>query len=298
MFSNLPIFCIFAVTPLFPHSDGRPTAAAAIQPQAILQLAVRTLESRGSISATIHQHVNLFGKQLSGSGSYWEVRQPGVPLVRLELRIQIGDQVSSLLQVCDGRTFWVYRNLSDKVTLGKIDAVRAMRGLQKAAEMPNRNAAMMLPGLGGLSRLLRGLDANFQFASAQWGNLEKTPGGFWRLEGGWRPEQLVRLLPKQRDAIVQGKPVDLTRLAEHLPDRVVLYLREGDLFPYRLEYHRAAAKKDHPAEADQDRAIVTMDLRDVVLNAAIEPARFLYSPGSFDPLDQTESFLQALGVKD
>ena len=41
-----------------------------------------------------------------------------------------------------------------------------------------------------------------------------------------------------------------------------------------------------------------MDLRDVVLDGPIEPARFLYSPGSFDPLDQTESFLQALGVRE
>ena len=260
---------------------------------------MRTLESRGSISATIHQHVDLFGKQLSGSGSYWEVRQPGVPLVRLELRIQIGDQISSLLQVRDGRTFWVYRNLSDKVTLGKIDAVRAMRGLQKAAEMPNRNTAVMLPGLGGLSKLLRGLDANFQFTSAQKGGFGKTSVPVLRLEGGWRPEQLVRRLPKQKDAIAQGKPVDSTRLAEQLPDRVVLYLREGDLFPYRLEYHRAAAKKDRAAATDEDRAIVTMDLRDVVLDGPIEPARFLYSPGNFDPLDETEKFSPgSLGVKE
>ena len=246
MFSILPILCIFAVTPPFPGAEARTAPAAApatVPPQVILQSAVRTLESHGSISATIHQHVDLFGKQLSGSGNYWEMRQPGVPLVRLELRIQIGDQISSLLQVCDGRTFWVYRNLSDKVTLGKIDAVRAMRGLQKAAEMPNRNLAVMLPGLGGLSKLLRGLDANFQFTSAQRGNLEKSTVEVWRLEGGWRPEQLVRLLPKQKDAIEHGKPVDLTKLAEQLPDRVVLYLRLQDLFPYRLEYRRAAAKK-------------------------------------------------------
>ena len=217
-------------------------------------------------------------------------------MIRLELSTQIGDQVSSFLQVCDGKCLWTYRKLFDETTLTRVDAVRAMRVLQAMAAAPGRDPAATLPGLGGLSRLLRGLDANFCFTTAELGRV-KQPVKYlpvWKLEGGWRPAQLVRLLPQQKAAIEQGKPVDTTRLSKHLPDRVVLLLGQEDLFPYRIEYRRQVDKKE-ASEGEETRSLVTMELYEVNLNALAEPTRFLYNPGSMEPEDQTESFLLSLG---
>jgi hypothetical protein len=266
------------------------------------------LESRGSISAGIRYQVRLFDKELVGRGNYWELRQPGVPLMRMELRIQIDDQVSSLLQVCDGRYLWTYRNLPETATVTQIDAVRATRALEQLATVPNRNPAAMLPGLGGLSKLLRALDANFHFTSVTSGWLDQQDFHFtatreqagqrpvWRLEGGWQTSQLIRLLPKQQEAISRGKPVDLSRLPQHIPDQVVVCLGQEDWFPRSIEYRRAVEKAEDAAAADTSRAIVTMQLFDVYFNVPIEAQQFVYKPGSVQASDQTEAFLQSLGL--
>ncbi len=291
--TGAPALNIGAVNPPLVAPAGTP----AIAPQTLLEQAVRALEAHGSISAGIRQQVHLFDKQLVGSGSYLELRQPGVPLIRLELRIEMGDDISSLLQVCDGHYLWTYHQLSEtekeKGTLTRIDAVRALRGLEQAGAMPNRDPAL-LPGLGGLSKLLRALNANFQFTSVQDGKIKQL--AVWRLEGGWQPAVLARLLPKQREAILQGKAADVSRLAEHLPDQVVVFLGKEDGFPYRIEYRRNLPKGTDSSEGERSRALVTMELLDPAFNVPIEPTRFLYSPGTADSLDQTAGFLQSLGV--
>ncbi len=271
-------------------------ATRTLQPQEVLEAAVRALESRGSISARLRQKVDLFDKQLVGSGSYWELRQGGIPRMRLELQIQLDDQVSSLLQVCDGKTFWNYCKLRDQGTLTRLDAVRATRALAQAAAGPNRNFTSLLPGLGGMSKLLRGLDANFRFVTVQEDGLGALR--VWKLKGGWQTAQLINLLPKQKDAIQHGKPADLSRLPPYLPDRVVLWLGTADLFPRRIEYRRGTAKPGDPSDAGEDRALVTMDLDGLTFNAPIDPARFYYNPGNVEAVDQTKRFLLSLGVKE
>jgi hypothetical protein len=152
-----------------------------------------------------------------------------------------------------------------------------------------------LPGLGGLPRLLRGLNAAFQFTSAepgQWGNLQ-----VWKLEGGWKPAYLLRMLPKQREAILQGKPVDVSGLQEHVPDRVVLLLGQEDLFPYRIEYCRTSTHKEGESEVAETRCLLSVDYFEVHFNSRIDPGQFSYSPGNAEFSDQTEAFLQSLGVK-
>ena len=196
------------------------------------------------------------------------------------------DQVSSLLQVCDGKTFWNYCKLRDQGTLTRLDAVRAARALAQAAAGPNRNFTSLLPGLGGMSKLLRGLDANFRFVTVQEDGLGALR--VWKLKGGWQTAQLINLLPKQKDAIQHGKPADLSRLPPYLPDRVVLWLGTADLFPRRIEYRRGTAKPGDPSDAGEDRALVTMDLDGLTFNAPIDPARFYYNPGNVEAVDQTK----------
>ena len=145
---------------------------------------------------------------------------------------------------------------------------------------------------------MRGLNANFEFTSAQWGHWRKTP--VCRLEGGWRTPQLAALLPEQRDAIEQGKPADASRLPEQLARPRGALRRAGrpvSLSP-GISPRGVAQGERSESEGEDGRAIVTLELFDVVLNGPIEPERFLYNPGSVDPHDMTESFLQSLGVKE
>jgi hypothetical protein len=276
-----------------PPVDGTADAARA---QALLISAIRSVEGQRSISAGIRLRAELFGHQLLGSGSYLEVRQATVPLIRLELKMQVAENMTSLVEVCDGRTLWTYRKLLDSETLSYLDAVRACNALERGSAVPGRVGGAQVPGLGGLPRLLRGLAAAFQFTSAQQGRVGDL--AVWKIEGGWRPEQLVKLLPKQKDKIQAGRPADLSGLAEHLPDRVVLLLGQKDLFPYRIDYCRDAAPTKDRFATTESGTLVTVEFLDVAFNAPIPAEQFTYSPpATIEKSDRTEEFLQSLGGK-
>ncbi len=278
MLARLPIFLLLWWT-----------SAATVNAEsgkALLEAAVRTLEAHNSVSAKIRQEVNLFGKRLFGSGSYWEQRQGPNHLLRLELKIQLGDQTSSLLQVCDGRFLWTKCKLPDKEELGRIDVARARQALEQAGKIPGQGNLGVLPGLGGVPRMLRGLYAAFDFTSAQPGRWGKHKRPVWRLEGRWKPEQLVKLLPDQKQTIQAGNFPDLSKLPEHLPDHVVLLLGQEARFPYRIEYRRT--------DGCATRVMVAMDLYDVDINVPIDPNRFVYNPGDLKYSDETDRFLESL----
>ena len=122
----------------------------------------------------------------------------------------------------------------------------------------------------------------------QWGGQKAV---FFRLEGGWKPATLARLLPNQAEAIAKGQ-ADLSRLPAYLPDTAVVYLGETDRFPYRIEYRRRSAIK---SEAPEDRALVTVDFYEVGINEPIDPAQFNYQPPSVTAFsDPTDSIIQSL----
>ena len=269
---------------------------ADIQPQAVLQSAIRTLERRPTVKAKIRHQVNLFDKNLAGFGSYLEQRYLGKQFSRMELVIQLRGQTSSLTQVCDGRFLWTYRKLGDESKLTRIDVDRVAEHLGKA-RMVAGDGQGILPGLGGLSQVLRGLNRSFDFTTAEPGRLGKQQRPVWRLVGQWKPEWLVEILPDQEEAVRRGR-ADLSKLPEHVPDRVVLMLGQEDEFPYRIEYRRRVPKDDIEY-IDGGRVLVTMEFLEVYSPnpADVDHDRsFTYNPGDLKPSDRTQRLLDSLGV--
>jgi hypothetical protein len=293
-------------------TQGQPgtpqTPQIAKDAKALIDRAIFNLESRHSISAEISHEIDLFGQQIRGNGHYYEERSGPRPRIRLELKIPFGEklgaldipaaeQTGSLVRVCDGRYLWTYRRLLDHEKLAQVDLDRVEKTIEETKKSPNEGGLDGLAGAGGLSRLLRGLDASFRFEVLGETTLHGTP--VVKLRGQWRPERLVRLLPAQKAAIEQGRAVDLDALPAHLPDSVLLFLGTQDLFPHRFEYRRSRPKDAQGAgdeDADPDRAIVTMTLLKVSVNLPIDPACFDYRPGDIKPIDETEQYLQTLGL--
>jgi len=254
-----------------------------------------TLEGRHSVSAKVRQSVELFGKQLVGAGTYLECRGDQGTMFRFEMRIQLYDHVNSLLDISDGRYLWRYRKLRDGQVLKRVDLQRVNVALEEAGRTPQPGEIELWPGMGGLARLLGGLYGTFDFTTLEQSQLLGQPA--WRLEGQWKQEKLVKLLPHQENAIREGKPVDLGKLPDHLPDRVVLFLSTEDLFPHRIEFHRRAAKDSDRLPAGADRLIAGVDFLEVSLNLPVDPVRFMYNPGNMAYADETDRVLQRLGVK-
>jgi hypothetical protein len=251
------------------------------------------LQSRQSISARVRQNNDIFGRRPVGSGIYLEQRAPTVTLFRLEMRLRLDDDFSSLLQVCDGHYIWNYNQIFAQETLVRIDLDRVNQRLEEAGKLQPPSPASLL-GVGGLPHLMQSIGSSFNFVQADQTRLRgQVPT--WQLEGLWTPAMLAQLLPEQAKAIQGGKAPDLSRLPSHAPDRVVVFLGADDLFPYRIEYHRQLDKKASP-EATSDRIMTEIDFYDVAFDVPIPPSRFIYSPGNLPPADGTDKFLSAMGL--
>jgi hypothetical protein len=262
-------------------------------PGNIFQRAITLLESRQSISARVRQSSEVFGRRPVGSGIYLEQRLPGVTLFRLEMRLQLDDQPSSLLQVCDGHYIWNYRQILQQETLVRIDVDRVNHHLEEAGKwQPGYMGS--LPGLGGLPRLMQAIGSNFNFTRADQ-TLLRSQVPAWRLEACWTPAKLERLLPEQARAIQGGKSPNLSNLPKQVPDRLVIFLGMDDLFPYRIEYLRQPDKKES-SEATSDKMMTEIDFYNVAFDVPIPPTRFLYNPGNLPPTDETDKFLNAMGL--
>ena len=257
------------------------------RPQDLLDSAVRSVENRRFISARIKQQGELFGHQVTGEGRYYELRQGPIPRIHLELTTEVGSVSTSLMQVCTGTTFWTYRKLPDGESLSKVDAVRAITALEQAAGRLPCEAIASSPGLGGLGRLMRGLNARFEFTSVVADQLGGLP--VWKLCGGWRPAELVRLLPKQKAALEKGRPPDLTALPAHLPDSVVLFLGQEDNFPFRIDYLRSVPRSP-------PRCLMGLEFFELNFNGPIDSGQFLFTPSNLEIIDRTEEFVRSFGA--
>ena len=276
-------------SPAAPASPASGTREQAVPN--LLRAAVHALESRETVSAKLRYEAQLFGQRLLGSGSYVEQRPGRDHLFRLELRFQLGDSPSSLVNVCDGRYLWEYRSTGGKSELSRVDIVRAWRALERAGEPLAAHHAMTLPGLGGVPRLLHGLDRHFEFGPGQRGKWSNPPAIVWRVEGQWRRDPLTRILPDQAQAIAEGR-ADLRRLPPQVPDKVVCYLGEADGFPYRIEFRRQSPRA---AEPSTDECLLAVDFYDIRFDEPIDPSLLRYQPPSDTEFsDQTENFIQRL----
>ncbi|NUQ62464.1 MAG: hypothetical protein HUU20_08245 [Pirellulales bacterium] len=290
-----------------PNTNQRtPEATAQLSGGGVLGHAIRLLETRGSISARVRQQIDLFGKQLVGAGTYLEQRSGASLRFRLELKIQLGDEASTLLEVCDGQYLWRYQRFHDEGKLSKIDVQRVLKVLEEAGQLGRLDTVDQWPALGGLARLLRGLYANFDFHQAEplqlsGGGLGESPGTVpflvWKLRGQWKPGKLADLLPDRAEDIRSGKPVDLAGLPSPLPEAVVIYLARDDLFPHRLEFYRSPPEKPGQGRG-APQPVVTIEFIQLNVNVPIDPSRFLYNPGNLDCLDQTADFLRKLGIEE
>lgn len=254
------------------------------------------LESYRSISARLHAGINMLGRQLVGQGVYYEEDPRRVRRMRFELTTPLGNQTATLLHIADGRYLWMYQLLGSDSQLVRYDIDRIAHSIDQAADNPALDRAGWYPNLGGLTRLLRRLAGAVTFEPPAVDQIQQTR--VWKLQGVWNTATLAALLPDQKAAFEQGRPFDLSRLPPHVPDRLVLWIGQDDLFVYRVEYWRKApiASADFPRLPSTDAPLVYLQFYEVAVNGTIDPAHFVYQPGNIAPTDLTEVYLQYRGL--
>lgn len=279
-----------------PHLPQIPqTGKPSDRPPDLLHQAIRLVEGRRSISAKVWQRAELFGKQLEGSGIYLEQRSEEGLQLRLELKFPLDGEPCVLLQVCNGRYLWRYEKFGAAAKLERIDTWRVLQALEERGPPSSEASLPPWPGWGGVPRLLRALQCNFDFSPPQAAEL---PGGFptLRLEGQWKSDRLAALYGGSHVAAGQGRAGDLGALPPQAPHHVMVYLGRDDLFPYRIEFRRSNPSNRNSGRTGRDPIMAVMELREVVFNVPIAREQFHYDPGTLEYTEQTDRFLESLGV--
>jgi len=279
-------------------NDSNPVPGAEV----ILGRSIATMDDQQAFSARVHLSGNLFGEPLVGSGVYFEQAPARLHRLRLELNIQMRDQPATLLQVCDGQSFWTFRQQGEQRSLTRVDVPRVV----EAAAGPPGTAPGVLPGwpgLGGMPRLLRALVGTFHFQTVEPGVLQQVTAAnqeiqvpVWRIQGAWRPARLLELAPDQKKNIEQGKPVDVAKLPGQLPTHAVVFVGQNDLIPYRIEYRRAEKKRFWESEPSTT-VVLALQLSEVTSNATLDPACFVQHIGDMGSSDGTDDFFRATRMK-
>ena len=250
----------------------------------LLADAVARYDRYTSVSARIRQQVDLFGQHLVGAGTYTQVRGAfGNNLTRFELKMQLQDKISTLLEVCDGTYLWTTRDLKNGDPVPEISKVDVQRVL-KAKPSAGQGGATPRLALGGFSRLLLSLQQGFHFDTVEEDHIGDL--AVYRVHGAWKTSQLVALLPAQRAAIEAGQGADLEKLEPHVPDEAFVYLGAEDLFPYRIEFRRNGA------------TLVNCEVTELQLNLPLDIHQFQFDAGAreFQAQDTTAPFLGQFGL--
>lgn len=296
MKSNLPSFTCLIFSLLASQTPVPAMQAAAQAPaerrlsvgdnaqQVVIEAQAMLLE-QPTLEAKIRQQVNLFGYKLIGSGNYQQQGQGRELLARLELKLQVAGQVSSMLQVSDGRWLWSDQQLPSGQNISRIDLDRVRDAWEEGGAVPPALPRFGL-SVGGLPELLAGLNANFDFVLLQEDRLSGL--AVYVLRGTWKPESLQAALGLK----AEDKP-DLDQLPGHLPHEVLVMLGRDDLFPYTIDYRRH--KEPEPGQekrAGQGTSLVRMQLFEVRSGGMIDARQFVYKPNGKMVTDQTDQFIE------
>jgi hypothetical protein len=280
-------------TPALAAANSGATEIADGGAEGLLRVASDRIDRYNSISAAVRHRIQLFRSELIGSGLYQQAGQGSERRFRLELRTQVGQQVASRLQVCDGDFLWTYREASEKAELERLDLRRVRLAQRQALQLPPQSPVQEL-AVGGLPKLLEGLLVSFQTLGAEAGYLGEAP--MWAIELEWKPSVIAALVPDQRERMTSGESCDFAELPQ-LPERVMVFLGHENLFPQRIEFRRRASddvERDEAGEGGGFVPVVTLEFTDVQLNQPIDPRQFQYGPAP--ATDTTDAFLQSRGL--
>lgn len=248
--------------------------------KAILKRAIVQLHSESRFQASVRHKIHMFDQQLVGTGHYRQFGNDSIKRLRFELKTQVGEKTSSVIQVCDGRHLWTRENLTEGTTLSRID-VRFIQdelaeyerdnGVGKFTANWGANIAM-----GGLPRLLTSIDLCFDFRSVKEATYEDIP--VWVMVGTWKSEVKERIIEQFNSG---------TQLPAHLPDAVQLVLGrdvEYKFIPREIQYLRILA--DQTA-----KPMVSLQLYDITRLVDMNSSQFEYQRGEQVIVDRTQAFL-------
>jgi len=276
------------------ESTGLPVAD-----EILTQLRAR-LEGLDSLKCELQQTSTIAGMKLTAVGKYVEASGNRVSLqyVIYPMSPETVDDAKQLALDAAPETFDESRNrgvliqVSDGTVLltswknGDTQRVtrRNIRDILTAAEATKtydpKNAAMDL-GVGGLRGLISRLQASMEFAPVK--SLTVGERQVFEVTGRWNERIKKDVFKVPEGTLVDPRP--------QVPEYVRVYVDAETMLPRRIQFLKRSM---NPAEK-MVRPLITFDLRNVVLNEAVDDQTFKFTaPENVPEEDQTEQVIQLI----
>jgi len=185
-----------------------------------------------------------------------------------------------LIQVSDGTVLLTSWKNGDTQRVTR----RNIRDILTAAEATKtydpKNAAMDL-GVGGLRGLISRLQASMEFAPVK--SLTVGERQVFEVTGRWNERIKKDVFKVPEGTLVDPRP--------QVPEYVRVYVDAETMLPRRIQFLKRSM---NPAEK-MVRPLITLDLRNVVLNEAVDDQTFKFTaPENVPEEDQTEQVIQLI----
>ncbi len=280
--------------------DATAVPADVPQPTDLLNQVHSKLQSLDSLKCDLHQTVMMSGMKLHAAGTYAEASGnrvhvefrifPGQPAVKEDVKkLAIDAEPTALApesargeltQVSDGTVLFTLWKNGTNVRATRRNLRDIMDAASKVAGYEADHVALDL-GVGGLRGLISRIESLMEFAPVQTKKVGNSD--FYVVRGRWNAAARKDLFQLPEDVVVDPRP--------HVPEYVVFYIDVQTLLPRRIEYRKRAAD---PAQKF-DRPMVTLDLRNVVLNETLPDDMFVFAtPEGVKEEDITEQTIQSI----
>jgi outer membrane lipoprotein-sorting protein len=269
-----------------------------------LDEAIKKVAAIKSVSAKMLEKVEMLGQKFEITGRY--LRAPN-DRIRLELNVVgLPDSKGSMLQVCNGTTFWDYQQVYETQIYYRRDAAPILAKVRSPELDENlREQVLNQMGLAGPEILLTGLRRVVKFDQKEEQTLDGRP--VWVLAGNWKSREGL-LGPNSAPL----RPMD--NLPSYIPSLVVAYLGKDDYWPYKVKLSGQQSsivmgdaydtrpigpdgRRIGPRTAIQKPLLtkIELDYRDVQLNGSISDKEFVFqAPQGAHVEDDTRKILDGL----
>lgn len=246
-----------------------------------LERAMHSVGQYSSVQARIVQTVQLADRSIKAEGRYLQGNMGARDYrMRLELKLKVGSQTGSLLEVCDGQILWTRHEIGNQPIVTRRNIQEILKAAERSAPIPHTILISNM-GLGGLTALLGSMHLSMNFQGINSDELRERP--VFVIQGSWKEEYLAlwRGVRQNEDkAYPDGLP-------SFVPDLVWLSVDQENGFPHRIQYRKRIPGRK------VSQPILTLDYLDVVLNEPLSAQEFEFKePDRPTPIDRTEEFIK------
>jgi hypothetical protein len=208
-----------------PAGPAAVVAAPPTEAEALIDAAILKIAALKRVSADVRQSVQMLGQKFMLSGKYLKDVDN-----RLYMKLSVsglGNSTGTLLQVCDGKTLWDFRQVLESQSYSKLDIIPVFQKLNSPGIDPKlREQIIAQLGFTGPDTLLTGLRKVVRFDQKEEATLEGKP--VYILRGTW--------ISREGLTNPNGQPLSpMLDLPSYIPSIVTVWIGKEDGWPYQLE---------------------------------------------------------------